>query len=97
MRTIEYGATATPRTITTRGTAGTARATAVPGLDLVRVNDCLWRVVRPAGELVGYVELFSAPGGTRYRAKRFLPVQRRVLIDGEFWAMDDAVECFRTH
>lgn len=84
MRTIEHGA------------AAAARATAVPGLNLVRVNDYLWRVVRPVGELIGYVELVTTPGGTRYRAKRFLSVQRRALIDGEFWAMDDAVECFRT-
>lgn len=84
MRTIEHVA------------AATARPTASPGLKLVRVNDCLWRVVRPAGDLIGYVELVATPGGTRYRAKRFLPVQRRVLIDGEFWSIDDAVECFRT-
>ncbi|QHO71208.1 hypothetical protein BHD05_13765 [Marisediminicola antarctica] len=68
----------------------------MPGLTLVRVNDCLWRVVRPAGELIGYVELIATPGGTRFRAKRFLSAQRRVLIDGEFWAMGDAVDCFRT-
>ena len=96
MRTIEHGATATARTITTPGAAGTARTPAIPGLNLVRVHDCLWRVVRPAGELIGYVELVATPGGTRYRAKRFLSVHRRVLIDGDFWAMDDAVECFRT-
>jgi hypothetical protein len=84
MRTLEHGTTLT------------ARIGAAPGLALVRVNDSLWRVVRPAGELIGYVELVATPGGTRYRAKRFLSLQRRVLIDGEFWDMDDAVDCFRT-
>jgi len=89
------------RTITYRDTATAAPATgpripAIPGLALVRVNDGLWRVLRPAGELIGYVELIGTPDGTRFRAKRFLSAQRRVLIDGEFWAMDDAVDCFRT-
>jgi len=95
MRTLEHRAIATARTISTSGAAET-RAPAIPGLNLVRVNDCLWRVVRAAGGLIGYVELIATPAGTRYRAKRFLSVQRRVLIDGDFWAMDDAVECFRT-
>jgi len=89
MRTLEH-----PSTERSAGAAG--HSTAVSDLNLVRVNDRLWRVVRPAGELIGYVEAVATPGGTRYRAKRFLTVQRRALIEGEFWAMSDAVECFRT-
>ena len=66
------------------------------GLALVSLNDGMWRVTLPEGDVLGYIERFSTPGGQRYRAKRFLPSQRRFLIDGEFWAMDDAIACFRS-
>lgn len=62
---------------------------------MVQLNDSLWRVTRPEGDVLGYVERLQVAEGDRFRAKRFLPRQRRFLIDGEFWAMDDAVACFR--
>lgn len=65
------------------------------GLLVVQLHEQLWRITLPAGDVLGYIERFRAPDGERYRAKRFLPRQRRFLIDGEFWAMDDAIACFR--
>lgn len=62
---------------------------------VVQLHDALWRITRSDGELLGYVERFTVRDGARYRAKRFLTRQRRFLVDGEFWSMDDAVECFR--
>ena len=48
----------------------------------------------PAGrDVLGYVESFPTPVGERYRAKRLVPRQGRFLVDGEFWSMNDAVEC----
>ena len=63
---------------------------------VVQLNDALWRITRPEGDVLGYIEAFTAAGGMRFRAKRFLARQRRFMIDGEFWAMDDALECFRS-
>jgi hypothetical protein len=66
-----------------------------PGIALTRLHNDLWRVTRPAGDVLGYVESFPTPGGERYRAKRLVPRQGRFLVDGEFWSMNDAVECLR--
>jgi len=69
--------------------------TLVDSIALVELGDALWRVTRPDGDVLGYVESFEATGGTRYRAKRHLTSQRRFVPIGEFWAMGDALECFR--
>lgn len=85
----------------TTGTAPGTYATAVPvretigGLTLVQLHDSLARVTRPNGEVVGYVETFQHEKGLRYRAKRFLPRQRRFVEIGEFWSRVDATDCFR--
>jgi hypothetical protein len=65
-----------------------------PGLHLVQLHDELWRVTRPSGEVLGYVERFGVRAGPRFRAKRFIVRQRRFVEMGEFWSMDDAVDCF---
>ncbi|MCU1583957.1 MAG: hypothetical protein JWM49_513 [Microbacteriaceae bacterium] len=65
-----------------------------PGLTLVQLNDELWRVTRPTGEVLGYLEQFRVRAGLRYRAKRFIVRQNRFIEVGEFWSMDDAIDCF---
>lgn len=72
------------------GTTPTVR----PGITLVQLHDELWRVTRPAGEVLGYVERFVTDDGARFRAKRLLVRQRRFVAIGEFWAMADAIDCF---
>ena len=67
-----------------------------PGISLVQLHEELWRVTRPHGDMLGYIEQFRVRDGLRYRAKRFLPRQRRFWVMGEFWSMDDALDCFRT-
>ena len=85
---------------TRRGNARVAardrRPASVDPVAVVQLNDQLWRITRPEGDVLGYIEAFTATGGIRFRAKRFLARQRRFMIDGEFWAMDDALECFRS-
>ncbi len=65
-----------------------------PGLHLVRLHDELWRVTRPSGEMLGYIERFGVRAGLRFRAKHFIIRQRRFVEMGEFWSMDDAMDCF---
>ena len=65
-----------------------------PGLHLVQLHDELWRVTRPSGDVLGYVEQFRVRAGLRFRAKRFIARQRRFVEMGEFWSMDDAIDCF---
>lgn len=71
-----------------------SRPVARPGLHLVPLNDELWRVTRPSGEVLGYVEQFRVRAGLRFRSKRFIARQRRFVEMGEFWSMDDAIDCF---
>jgi hypothetical protein len=65
-----------------------------PGIALVQLHDELWRVTRPHGEVLGYIEQFRVRDGLRFRSKRFMLRQRRFMVMGEFWSMDDAIECF---
>ena len=64
-------------------------------LEVLQVNDALWRVTRRSGDVVGYVEGVPSEAGIRFRAKRYLPLGRRFLAEGEFWTLQDALECFR--
>ena len=65
-----------------------------PHLSLVQVNDDLWRVTRPEGDVLGYVEAFPVGDDRRYRAKRMMPRLRRLVAMGEFWSFDDSVDVF---
>lgn len=62
---------------------------------LVQLHDSLWRVTRADGEVLGYVESFAEPRGRRFRSKRLLALQKRFVSLGEFWSVDDAVDCLR--
>ncbi len=65
------------------------------GVTTVQLGDDLWRVTRAGGEVLGYVERSTTPAGQRFLAKRMLQRQRRFLPVGEFWSVDDAMDCFR--
>jgi hypothetical protein len=65
------------------------------GITLVQLHDELWRVTRKSGEVLGYIDSFTERGGRRFRAKRMFSAQRPSLPLGEFWSIDDAVDCFR--
>jgi hypothetical protein len=69
--------------------------TLVDSLAIVELGDALWRITRHDGDVLGYVESFDVPAGTRYRAKRMLVRQQRFVPVGEFWSMTDALDCFR--
>ena len=65
------------------------------GIAMIQLHDELWRVTRSTGEVLGYIESFIDRGDRRYRAKRMVSAQRRSLPLGEFWSIDDAIDCFR--
>lgn len=71
------------------------------GVHLTQVHDELWRVTtaqsgsRAGGEVLGYIECFMVPDGLRFRAKRFMARQRRFVVMGDFWSVDDAIGLFR--
>jgi hypothetical protein len=65
------------------------------GIALVQLHDELWRVTRRSGEVLGYIESFLEAGERRFRAKRMFASRRQSLPLGEFWSIDDAIDCFR--
>jgi hypothetical protein len=62
---------------------------------VLQLHSKLWRVTKPGGEVLGYIEAFDATGGERYRAKRFVASRRSFLEVGEFWRIDDATDSLR--
>lgn len=65
------------------------------GIALVQLHDELWRVTRRSGEVLGYIESFVDSGTPRFRAKRMFSSRRPSMPLGEFWSIDDAIDCFR--
>lgn len=65
------------------------------GIAMVQLHNDLWRVTRTSGEVLGYIEGFIEGGDRRYRAKRMLTGAARSLPLGDFWNIDDAIDCFR--
>jgi hypothetical protein len=65
------------------------------GIALVQLHDELWRVTRRSGEVLGYIESFDESGMSRFRAKRMFSSRRASMPLGEFWSIDDAIDCFR--
>lgn len=65
------------------------------GVATIQLHDDLWRVTRADGEVLGYVERHSTGAGSRFTAKRMLQRQRRFMPVGDFWSVDDALDCFR--
>jgi hypothetical protein len=80
--------------MTTLNFAGTAHSIR-SGIVAIQLNDDLWRITRPDGEVLGYVHLWHAAAGVRFQAKRMLQRQRRFLPLGDFWSIDDALDIFR--
>jgi hypothetical protein len=71
------------------------RAATRLGVASIQLHDDLWRVTRTDGEVLGYIEQVTTGAGSRFVAKRMLQRQRRFLPVGEFWTVDDAMDCFR--
>jgi hypothetical protein len=65
------------------------------GIVLVQLHDELWRVTRRSGEVLGYIESFAQGNDRRFRAKRMFSSRRPSMPLGEFWTIDDAIDCFR--
>ena len=80
------------------GAIATAPGIARPrtGLSLVRVKDDLWRATVADGRILGHIERRDDADGTTYVAKRLVPAQARFHTLGEFWEMDDAMDCLHS-
>jgi hypothetical protein len=66
------------------------------GLNLVRVKDDLWRATVADGRILGHIERRDAADGTVFVAKRLAPQSARFHTLGEFWRIDDAMDCLHS-
>jgi hypothetical protein len=73
------------------GTAPSVR----PGISLVELANSQWRVTRATGEVLGYIEAIDEGRDRKFSSRRVFANQRGSLSLGEFWRMDDAIDCFR--
>lgn len=82
------------------GSSASASATVAgrrrTGLNLVRVKEDLWRATVPDGRILGHIERRVETDGTMFIAKRLVPAQARFHTLGEFWEMDDAMDCLHS-
>jgi hypothetical protein len=81
-------------TVTTRA-ATPPRLRTGTRLTLAPIAADRWRVLDPSGLIVGHIAARSDSGGTRYRARRYHPGSRAFVDLGEFWSIEDAVQCLR--
>lgn len=68
-----------------------------PGIPvtLAAAAPALWRVVDRGGRVIGHLQALAVGSGVRYRARRFHAATRAFLELGEFWSLDDAIDCIR--
>ena len=55
----------------------------------------LWRVIDRSGRVIGHIQALVQSDGVRFRARRFRAATRAFIELGEFWSIDDAIDCLR--
>ena len=53
----------------------------------------LWRVVHADGSVRGHISRRECADGPRFETRLLLPGRLRGMVLGEFWSLDDALEC----
>lgn len=59
-----------------------------------QVLPVLWRVIARDESVRGHIRLVEAKHGPRYASTLILPGGIRTMFLGEFWSLDDALDCF---
>lgn len=61
---------------------------------LIALRPGFWRVVHPAGHVLGYIEEVRTTGAHQFTARRLLANTTRLVDIGDFWSFDSARACF---
>ena len=61
---------------------------------LIALRPGFWRVVHPAGHVLGYIEETRDAGAHRFTARRLVSNTTRLVDIGDFWSFDSARACF---
>jgi hypothetical protein len=70
----------------------TPQLTRAVNVRLVPAGPLLWRIV-DRGRAIGHLQAVREGADVRYRARKFHAPSRAFRDLGEFWSVDDAVEC----
>jgi len=79
-------------TLTLQFSSTTPHLTRAVDVRLVPAGPLLWRIV-DRGRAIGHLQAVREGADLRYRARRFHAPSRAFRDLGEFWSVDDAVEC----
>ncbi len=79
-------------TLTLRSSSAAPNLTRAVDVRLVPAGPMLWRIV-DRGRAIGHLQAVREGADLRYRARRFHAPSRAFRDLGEFWSVDDAVEC----
>ncbi|MBW9118728.1 hypothetical protein JNB63_01315 [Microbacterium trichothecenolyticum] len=74
-------------------TSGTPPIASRRRVRLVAAAPSLWRVLEPGGRVIGHLQEIAQAGSIRFRARRYNPAAHAFRDLGDFWSVDDAVEC----
>lgn len=74
---------------TSTTTASTTTATS-----LIALRPGFWRVVHPAGHVLGYIEEVSSSAAHQFSARRLVANTTRLVDIGDFWSFESARACF---
>lgn len=68
--------------------------TSTTATSLIALRPGFWRVVHPAGHVLGYIEEVRTAGAHQFTARRLLANTTRLVDIGDFWSFDSARACF---
>lgn len=81
--------------ITERPSMNTPRVAADAAVRLVPAAPALWRVLDRRGIVIGHLQAIAQDGATRFRARRFHRSNGGLRDLGDFWNVEDAIDCLR--
>ena len=61
---------------------------------LIALRPGFWRVVHPAGHVLGYIEEVSSGAAHQFSARRLVANTTRLVDIGDFWSFESARACF---
>ena len=64
-------------------------------LRLTPAAPSLWRVLDARGLVVGHLQEIANAAGVRFRARRFHAATHAFRDLGDFWNIDDAIDCLK--
>lgn len=75
-------------------TTSTTTATSTTATSLIALRPGFWRVVHPAGHVLGYIEEAGSGAAHQFTARRLVANTTRLVDIGDFWSFDSARACF---